>query len=361
MLATIIISLLAILFAWLARFQKSKYGGLEVAFILLTVFMSIRYNFGNDYPGYLEDFLRVGNYSNLDFSFEHSELGWLILLKVFQPIGFFGMIIVLTVFEYVVIYRLIKKHVPKDWYWLSVFIFTLNTGYMLVFGSMMRQFLAMCIFLVAVEFIIKKRLLISILLVILASLFHTSALVMLPFCFFGYLDISLSNRTALIWFSSYILLYFFAAELLGEYFFKFLELEQFQRYETYIGGNKTALSSGLGAVFLFILYAVLLFHQRCQTKSMKIIFILFSFNVIFSMFADIAPLVGRLGYYLSVLSIVCYPLMFKAIKNKIWRYALLAGYIIITLKGFNDFFDPSGIWYDSFYTYQTIFSANFWM
>lgn len=361
MIATIIVSLFAILLAWSARFQKTKYGGLEAAFIVLTIFMSIRYNFGNDYSGYLDDFLRIGKYSTLDFSLEHSEFGWVFLSKLLQPIGFFGMIIVLTIFEYIVIYRLIKKIVPKEWYWLSVFIFTLNSGYMLVFGSMMRQFLAMCIFIVAIEFIVKKKWIASIALVLLASLFHTSALVLLPFCFFGYLDISLSKRTALIWFGSYIFLYFFATELLGEYFFKLLELEQFQRYETYLGGEKTSFSSGLGAIFLFILYAVLLFHQKYQEKSIKIIFLLFAFNVIFSMFADIAPLVGRLGYYLSVLSIVCYPLMFKVIKNKIWRYALLAGYIIITLKGFNDFFDPSGIWFDHFYTYQTIFSANFWM
>lgn len=359
--ATIIISLIAILFAWIARFQKTKYGGLEVAFILLTVFMSIRYNFGNDYPGYLNRFLSIGAYSNIDLTLESTEIGWAVLNLLFQPIGFFGMVIVLTVFEYAVIYRLIKKYVPKEWYWLSVFIFTLNTGYMLVFGSMMRQFLAMCILIIAVEFIVKKRWISSILLVLLASLFHTSALILLPFCFFGYLGISLTKKKALIWFGVYLSLYFMAVELLGDYFFKLVELEQFEKYQYYIGGEKGKLGTGIGVIFSMIMYLILLLHQKYQSKDMQIIFLLFAVSVFFSMFADIAPLTGRLGYYFSVLSIVAYPLMFKVIKNKIWRYALLAGYIIITLKGFNDFFDPSGIWYDSFYTYQTIFSANFWM
>ncbi|HHX67992.1 MAG TPA: hypothetical protein GX708_08095, partial [Gallicola sp.] len=113
--ATIIISLIAILFAWIARFQKTKYGGLEAAFILLTIFMSIRYNFGNDYPGYLNRFLSIGAFSNIDLTLESTEIGWAVLNLLFQPIGFFGMVIVLTVFEYAVIYRLIKKYVPKEW------------------------------------------------------------------------------------------------------------------------------------------------------------------------------------------------------------------------------------------------------
>src|SRR5690606_31529927 len=137
------------------RFQKSKYGGLEVAFILLTIFMSIRFNFGNDYSSYLDLFIEIGRYKNLDFV--QTEIGWTFLNWIFQPIGFFGMIIVLTSFQYAIIYRLIKNYVPKDWYWFSVLIFTLNTGYMLVFGSMMRQFLAICIFVLAVDFIIKRR------------------------------------------------------------------------------------------------------------------------------------------------------------------------------------------------------------
>lgn len=361
MFASLIISSIAILFAWLARFQNSKYGGLEVAFILLTVFMSIRFNFGNDYSGYLDTFLRIGRYSYFDPSSENLELGWTFLCWIFQPIGFFGMIIVLTIFEYAVIYRLIKKYVPKDWYWFSVLIFTLNTGYMLVFGSMMRQFLAMCIFILAVDFIINRRWIISILIVLFASLFHTSALVLLPFSFFGYLNISLTKKKALMWLGVYLLLYFAAVELLGDYFFNFLRLAQFERYEVYIGGEKGGADTGLGIIFYMILYAFLLFHQKYQSKNMKIIFMLFAISVFFYVFADIAPMIGRLGYYFSIFSIICYPWLFKVIKNDVTKYSLMIAYLVVMAKSFIGFFDPDGIWYKSFYTYQTIFSASSWM
>ncbi|WP_150452010.1 EpsG family protein [Arenibacter lacus] len=360
MFATIIVSLTAILLAWMARFQKSKYGGLEVAFIILTIFMSIRFNFGNDYPAYLDYFKKIGSYSNFDIQLETTEIGWSLLNKLFQPLGFFGMIIALTVFEYAVIYRLIKKYIPKNWYWLSVFIFTFNNAYMLVSGSMMRQFLAMCIFILAIDFIVKKRWLVSILLVFLASFFHSSALILLPFCFLGYLNLSITRKTAWIWFGLYITLYFLAVEILGKYFFMLIELEQFNQYQYYLGHEKTAKGTGIGVIFNMLIYLVLLLHQRFQSHNLRMIFILFAFSVFFYLFSDIAPLTGRLGYYFSIFSIICYPMMFEKTKNNYLKYSLLIGYISITTKVFLDFFDPAGIWYESFYTYQTIFSQTSW-
>lgn len=361
MFATITISLIAILFAWSARFQKSKFGGLELAFMLLAVFMSIRYNFGNDYAAYLNEFLEIGRVSNINIILEQSEFGWILLNKIFQPIGFFGMVIVLTVFEYIIIYRLIKKYVPRDWYWLSVFIFTFNTAYMLVFASMMRQFFAMCIFILAVEFILQKRLFISILLVLLASLFHVSALILLPFCFFGYVNITLTNSKAIMWFGVYLIFHFFAVKLLSSYFFKIIEFEQFQSYEGYVGREKDGVDTGFGVIFSMLMYVFLLFHQRYQSRNIKLIFLLFAVSFFFNVFEDIAPLTVRLGYYFSVFSIICYPLLFNVIRKDFLKYLLLISYIIVVLKSFIDFFDPSGIWFQHFYTYQTIFSAFLWL
>jgi len=103
-----------------------------------------------------------------------------------------------------------------------------------------------------------------------------------------------------------------------------------------------------------------LLHQKYQSQDMKLIFILFFISVIFYLFSDITPLTSRLGYYFSILSIVCYPMLFKTIKNNLFKYTLLTGYFVITIKTYLDFFDPNGIWYKSFSNYQTIFSASSW-
>ena len=231
---------------------------------------------------------------------------------------------------------------------------------MLVCGSMMRQFLSMCIFIFTIEFIIRKKWIISIMLVLLASMFHKSALILIPFCFFGYINITLTNTKPYILFAIYLILYFVAVALFEEYFNFLIELDQFKNYKVYLGEEKEVLGTGLGLIFSMIMYLVLLLHQKYQSNDIKLIFILFFISVFFYLFSEIAPLTGRLGYYFSILSIVCYPLLFKTIKSNLLKYSLISGYFIITIKTFIDFFDPSGIWYNSFHSYQTIFSASSW-
>lgn len=360
MIETIFISVIAVFLAYLARFKQIKWG-LEVAFILLTIFISLRYDWGNDYSGYLQKFQLTTSYSSFDSEIFNIEPGWIFLNYISKPIGFFGFTILLTIFEYYVLYRLIKKYVPKNWYWLAVFIFTFNCSLMVVTSSMMRQFLAMSIFIITIEYIISKRWLISILLILLASLFHSSALILLPFSFFGYLNISLTKLKPYIWFCVYLFLYFFAVDLFGKYFNMLIELEQFKDYEVYVGEKNVALSTGAGVIINMILYFAMLTHQQYQVNRVKVLFILFAFSVFFNLFADIAPLTGRLGFYFSILSIVCYPLMFKEIKNIILRNAVLGIYILLLLKTFFDFFSFGSIWHKDFYNYQSIFSASGWL
>lgn len=59
-----------------------------MAFVLLTIFMSIRFNFGNDYVPYLNLFLEIGKYNDIEFLI--TEIGWNFLCLNFQPLGFLG-------------------------------------------------------------------------------------------------------------------------------------------------------------------------------------------------------------------------------------------------------------------------------
>lgn len=361
MFIIILISSLAVLLAWLSRFEKFKYG-LELSFILLAFFMSIRYNFGNDYVGYLDYFKNASLFADFKNSIQSNqfEIGWNLLSYLFRPIGFFGMIIFLTIFEYFVIYRFIKRYVPVEWYWFAVFIFTFNVAHMLICASMMRQFLAMCIFLLSVDFIVQKKWLISIVLVLVASSFHTSALILLPVCFVGYLNITLTPKKVAIWFGVYLLIYFFATYFLSDLYFKIISLEQFERYQYYINHEKVAKGSGLGILFSLIMFFFVLFTQKDQNEEVKKLFLLYSCSFIFEIFSEFTPLIVRLGFYFSIISIVCYPLILNKIENKIIKYALFFGYFLVTLKLLIDFYNPSGIWYKSYATYQTIFSAPHW-
>ena len=68
-------------------------------------------------------------------------------------------------------------------YWFSLFIFVASTDYLSWMHNGIRQFLAVTIILLATSFIIEKKFLWAIIFIGIASLFHASALLMLPLIF----------------------------------------------------------------------------------------------------------------------------------------------------------------------------------
>lgn len=362
MFATFIISSIAICFAYLAQFKKFKYG-LEFAFIILTTFVAVRFNWGNDYLGYLEIFQRICSYASTEeaFRFEVVEFGWVFLNRLFKPLGFFGLTIALTIFEYFVLYRFVKRYVPKEWFWLAVFIFTFNPAFLLVTSSMMRQFLAMTIVLISIKYIFRRKWYVALLFVILASSFHASALILLPFCYIGFISFPISRMNAVVIFAVYLVLHFSAATLFKDYFFSILALEQFDKYEVYVADVSKEGDIGLGVVFNMILLFLILLNHKYQYPEVRLLFLLFFISNIFSLFGTIAPLTVRLGYYFAIFMIVVYPWLFITMKKNLWLYMIIIVYIVITVRGFFQFFNSAGIWFKHFYSYQTIFSATEWM
>lgn len=68
-------------------------------------------------------------------------------------------------------------------YWMSIFLFIATTDYMSWVNNGIRQFLAVTLILSTLGFLLKKKYLIPILVILLASTFHGSALIMLPIIF----------------------------------------------------------------------------------------------------------------------------------------------------------------------------------
>ena len=110
MIEYLTVSIICIL---ITLFQKKKESALAYSFVILTVFFAIRYNFGNDYFAYLKHFDLANQGNLLDaLESERFEDGWVVLCRLSKPIGFFGMVIILTVFENFVLYRMKKNMCP---------------------------------------------------------------------------------------------------------------------------------------------------------------------------------------------------------------------------------------------------------
>ncbi|WP_165154727.1 EpsG family protein [Parabacteroides sp. ZJ-118] len=363
---TIFFGLIAVLLAYLARYKFFKIG-LELSFFVLTIFMGIRYDWGNDYPAYLKMFYKntLTNDFSKDyfvdiFTDENSEFGWKILNMLFKDFGFFAMVFVLTSLEYYILYKAIKRYVSPKWYWLAVFLFTFNSGFMLTGCSMMRQYLSMSIVVMAIKYIINGNGWKYSACIFLASTIHTSALIMLPIYFIRLLP-SLYSQKAIFGAVLGSLFYFMLASLIAAEFLPvFLEFGNFERYETYLETESVTASIGLGVMYYCGIFFVALRSGKYVEHSMYVIAVLSSLYILFVPFVTVAPLVGRVGYYFSYLSVLSFPVMFEKMYGKWWINVFLVVTIVFTLYLFFTFF-YSEIWYDSMFEYKSIFSAPMWM
>lgn len=107
--------------------------------------------------------------------------GLVAALKSLFHVSDIGCFMLLAGFQLLVIVWLYRKY--SSFYWFSFFLFIASTDYMSWAQNGVRQFLAVTIALLATPFMLKKKYIPAILLIILASTMHQSALLMIPLMF----------------------------------------------------------------------------------------------------------------------------------------------------------------------------------
>ena len=107
--------------------------------------------------------------------------GLVATLKSLFHVNDIGCFLFLAGFQLLVIVWLYRKY--SSFYWFSFLLFIASTDYMSWAQNGVRQFLAVTIALLATPFMLKKKYIPAILLIILASTMHQSALLMIPLMF----------------------------------------------------------------------------------------------------------------------------------------------------------------------------------
>lgn len=371
MVEAIIVSIVSVLFAYMAQFDRKELW-LKLSITILTIFLCIGYNWGNDVVSYEAMFYNAKDYGALfDFSgnsaiIDKGEYGWVVLNRLCQPIGFWGMRILLFCFEGYVIYRLIKHYVSRDYYWMAVFFFAFNNTLMALGSSMMRQYLAMCIvalgFDIAIQTICRRENKVTNIkaivcycgFVLFASLFHRSALFVLPTVFILIYDFKFTrNRTILLatfvvlWFSfGYTFLISPMQYIIGDYF------EEYSIYATSKG------SVGIGVAFYVLMYVVILLNFNHYTRDKKIVSTFACVSILILPFVIITEFITRVSLFFSLFSIVAYPIFFKSVNRNVLKL-LIIPLVGIMLYSYWSFFH-NNIWSVGFYNYTTIFSVGGW-
>ncbi len=367
MYIVIFCSILAILFTYLETLGRFK-NGMLWGFIFVTLLQAIHYDYGNDYLGYYATYLNVIQFDLnwLDIINEaiYREPGWALLNYAFKPFGdygFFVLVAVISVFEGIVYYKMIRRYVNKEYWAFAVLIYLFSTSFYLMNFSMLRQGFVVTVFLALWPLIERRKVFIPLFIVYLLSFIHSSGIFLLPFVFWGY--IPMNRNTGKLW------VFIFMVLLLGLYISKdflnnILSLvistsEDFSEKADYYGSTKYLGTRGLGFVIGLIPLVISLLYvsNKLYAKSDKQIVLLSCLGFIIAPFAELIPLITRVGTYFSVFTILTVPIVYGAIENKTLRFFCTFLYLFVFIYAYITFF-KSPVWIDKFGgDFKTIFSV----
>lgn len=384
MFVVIVVGIMAVLFAYIAQLKRLRFC-LKISFLIIFLFLALRYNYGSDYPAYFDVFLSLNKFGLEDikdiwmktFVFSivgadnpelelgvgnpsNIELGWQALCLLFRPLGFFAMIAALALFNCMVYYSFIKKYVPPDYYWFAVFLYVFTPELMLYHLSGMRQSVAISIFLLSINYIYKKDFLRYALLISLATLFHTSAIILLPVYLIGVMNFKTNIPIAIGIFAIFLLLFLFQGPI-SQVMDVFISTYAV-KYKVY--EDPGGMGTGIQIVSFAIVLILILLLEQHQNKEISILFkiaILFIYTIPLAL---ILKMISRIGMYFHPVLLLCvYPFislkMDKIIpKGTLWvRYSFVLFVAIWTIYLFYSFFASSEAWKMSFRSYDTIFSS----
>lgn len=162
--------------------RKAFFFSMIAAFI----FAAIRYEFGPDYFNYHEiyDSIQGADLDRYVGKGMTVEPAFLFLLKLFP--NFTSFVCFLAIVWFIPTFYFINRYVPSNYYWLVVLFMFIKSDYFISSLVAMRTTLCSAIFLVALFFLLKKKRIIYIGLILLASQFHTSSIVLVLFVLFSF-------------------------------------------------------------------------------------------------------------------------------------------------------------------------------
>lgn len=333
LLLTLLITALIFLFN---RKTKNKIQFAIFAFLQLFFIAGFRsYDVGVDAEAYIGLFnVLKGMSFNQIMDFEiYYEKGYMILNHIIQYFTLNDQSILITTSFIIISSIIVLIYKYSEEMFLSVYLFITLTFY---YSSMniIRQYVAMAILTYSISFVKKRKIIPFTLIVFIASLFHSTALIFLIVYLFPLFKFS--YKKTLITISATTIITIFLFPIIG---FILTKIPQYQEHIGYLGSNKLASilkTAVLLCIFLFGLSFKYHEHEKpdkiCKINTItefedmsKEIVIKNSDENIFSFMILIATMIslvsirmsilGRVSEYFALYSIIYIPNVINKIKS----------------------------------------------
>ena len=314
-------------------------------FAILYLFLALRYDYGNDYMSYLNIHTRINeglpSWGQTDLLFYR--------LNLLIP-NFDAFIALTSLFYIVTIWYLIKNNLVKNQYWFAVLILLINPYLFLVHLSGIRQTLAICFFIIAISFAVKRNIVLYIIFILLATGMHASAIVLLPL-YLILTEKKFNKKHVIITMITIAVL--FLTPLFDIIAFKLLDYLP-QHYETYY---EQGAQNSLRATIISFFYVLLILLNLGKLEGRQIIYGKLSLiATIISVLAIRVSMITRIGMYFDIFLIITIPQIFNRIEKKNYKLILFFLLIGIYLLRYYSFF-ANPMW-EKFVRYRTILGSR---
>lgn len=297
-----------------------------IAIMLFSFIFGIRYNVGIDHL----DYISLYEGSSHGLILRQLEPGYEEWMKFFSTRHFHYSIFFASIafFQISMTFLATRNHSYLLPY-LCIILFL--GGYALSWMNGIRQCMALCVFYYALNCLSEKKYIYYVLLILVATLFHKSAYMLLPVVLLGFYHREVFSNTKLCFFT-YIIFFIsgaFLAKPLWEHFSPYFTLFGFDDYDTPIedaGAGAGALGSGIGRIIIFLNNLIIILFGRkmktyFQSYFLNILYDLFYLSLLFSTIFGTIVIAGRINLYFSFLGLFIQAfLLLYMIKNMHSKY-----------------------------------------
>jgi transmembrane protein EpsG len=236
-------------------------------FLLLVVVYGFQFQVGHDYSSYVQF---ASGQKNIAYFTNNNEFLFVGLIYISRYLGspqylFILSAIIQTVFLILISFETKKLGLNVIYYYF------LHFAYGLLFYNQfsgLRQYIAIYIVAYAVLLVVGKKIVLPLLLVFFAALFHVSALFFIPLIFIvRFLSFTLSNKAYILIFIGILLLSFLD---LQEYFRSLIEIiPRYGFYANRINFGRTSLINILTKIpkLLIVIYAICIVNKSHKSSS----------------------------------------------------------------------------------------------
>jgi transmembrane protein EpsG len=288
---------------------------LSMMFPIITA--GIRYNVGVDFNSYVDIYYNIVK-SNFLQNIKTGEFGYLLLNKASEYIfnGPQGVFLFSSIITIGFLYAALHDHEDKIAFPLALFLyFTKIYPFSL---NVMRQSIAISIILYSYKYIVSKNFKKFLLFVIIAALFHTSAIVVIPFYFIS--GEKRKKRLFLKVMSALSCIFVVInVDVILEKFAKINVVSKYSVYADTVNNNHISISSLLSQIIILVLVGI--FWKKLIKKDQRVeLYIwLYIFGFILALAETKIQYAGRIGMYFNILAIILIPYLLSIIKNKVIR------------------------------------------